>query len=141
MKKNVLYYNNKFNKIEHFFSNIKNVEKDTTSQMELFFDAIMEFKIYCEKMELNSNDAMKQLYLEHESEKILKMFENWDKQIYLFEYNDSKLFSPSLIICLNYIYDKNILNDNLDLKGVPWGLVNYFWKEELQNSDKNNKRR
>lgn len=109
------YYNNKFDKKEHFFSNIKDVDIGTTNQMELFFDAIVEFKMLCEQMEISSEDAMKQLYSESEPEKISKMFEKWDKQIYMFEHDKIKLFSPSLIICLNYIFEKNILNDNWNI--------------------------
>ena len=37
------YFNNKFNKNEHFFSDIKNLNSDTSNQMELFFDSIIEF--------------------------------------------------------------------------------------------------
>lgn len=109
------YYNNKFDKKEHFFSNIKDVDIGTTNQMELFFDAIVEFKMLCEQMEISSEDAMKQLYSESEPEKISKMFEKWDKQIYMFEHDKIKLFSPSLIICLNYIFEKNILNDDWNI--------------------------
>lgn len=109
------YYNNKYDKVEHFFSNINNLEKDTTSQMELFFDAILEFKMVVEKMGLNNDEAMKQLYTESEPEKISAMFEKWNSQIYMFELDDLKLFSPSLIVCLNYVFEKNILNMNWNI--------------------------
>jgi hypothetical protein len=113
----VKYYNNKFDKVEHFFSNINNIEKDTTSQMELFFDAILEFKMMVEKMGLNNDEAMEQLYKESEPEKISAMFEKWNSQIYMFELDELKLFSPSLIVCLNYIFEKNILN-------LDWNIYN-----------------
>jgi hypothetical protein len=109
------YYNNKYDKIEHFFSNINNSEKDTTNQMELFFDAIIEHKMMCEQMDLTSDEAMKQLYTESEPEKISSMFEKWNKQIYMFELDELKLFTPSLIVCLNYIFEKNILNSNWNI--------------------------
>lgn len=108
----IKYYNNKFDKVEHFFSNIKDFDKGTTYQMEMFFDSIIEFKMFCECMKLSSNKAMEHLYKETEPEKISKLFEKWDKQIYMFELGELKLFSPSLIICLNYIYEKNILDDD-----------------------------
>lgn len=111
----VKYYNNKFDKVEHFFSNINYIEKDTTSQMELFFDAILEFKMMVEKMGLNNDEAMKQLYTESEPEKISAMFEKWNSQIYMFELDEFKLFSPSLIVCLNYIFEKNILNSDWNI--------------------------
>lgn len=111
----VKYYNNKFDKTEHFFSNIGNNEKNTTSQMELFYDAIIEFKMMIEHMKLDNDMAMKQLYAESEPEKISSMFEKWDKQIYMFEMGELKLFSPSLIVCLNYVYEKNILNSDWNI--------------------------
>lgn len=109
------YYNIKYNKNEHFFSNINDSEKDTSSQMELFFDAILEFKIVMKQMNLNNNEIMKQLYTEHEPEKISEMFEKGNEQIYMFELDELKLFSPSLIVCLNYIFEKNILNSNWNI--------------------------
>jgi hypothetical protein len=113
----IKYYNNKYDKKEHFFSNINNIEKDTTNQMELFFDAITEHKMMIEEMELDNDEAMKQLYTELEPEKISLMFEKWNKQIYMFELDELKLFSPSLIVCLNYIFEKKILN-------LDWNIYN-----------------
>jgi len=111
----VKYYNNKFDKVEHFFSNINNVDNDTTSQMELFFDSILEYKMMVEKMGLDDGEGMKQLYKETEPEKISAMFEKWNSQIYMFELDELKLFSPSLIVCLNYVYEKNILNSDWNI--------------------------
>jgi len=111
----VKYYNNKYDKVEHFFSNINDTEKDTTSQMEIFFDAILEYKMMVEKMGLSNGEAMEQLYKESEPEKISAMFEKWNMQIYMFELDELKLFSPSLIVCLNYVYEKNILNSDWNI--------------------------
>lgn len=111
----IKYYNNKFDKVEHFFSNVKDIEKGTTYQMEMFFDSIIEFKMFCECMELSSDIAMEHLYKETEPDKISKLFEKWDKQIYMFELGELKMFSPSLIICLNYVYEKNILNEDWNI--------------------------
>lgn len=113
----IKYYNNKFDKVEHFFSNVKDFDKGTTYQMEMFFDSIIEFKMLCECMNLTSNEAMEHLYKETEPEKISKLFEKWDKQIYMFELGELKLFSPSIIVCLNYIYEKNILD-------ADWNIYN-----------------
>lgn len=109
------YYNNKYDKLEHFFSNIDDMERGVSNQMSIFFDAITEFKMYCDQMNITTEEAMKHLYTESEPEKISKMFETWDKQIYMFELDELKLFSPSLIICLNYIYEKNILNSDWNI--------------------------
>lgn len=111
----VKYYNNKFDKVEHFFSNVKDYDKGTTYQMEMFFDSIIEFKMFCECMKLSGDKAMEHMYKETEPEKISKLFEKWDKQIYMFELGELKLFTPSLIICLNYIYDKNILDSDWNI--------------------------
>lgn len=113
----IKYYNNKFDKVEHFFSNIKDFDKGTTYQMEMFFDSIVEFKMFCECMNLTSNEAMEHLYEETEPEKISKLFEKWDRQIYMFELGELKLFSPSIIVCLNYIYEKNIID-------ADWNIYN-----------------
>lgn len=113
----IKYYNNKFDKVEHFFSNIKDFDKGTTYQMEMFFDSIVEFKMLCECMSLTSNEAMEHLYKETEPEKISKLFEKWDRQIYMFELGELKLFSPSIIVCLNYIYENNIMD-------ADWNIYN-----------------
>jgi hypothetical protein len=109
------FYNNKFDKKDHFFSNINDINKDTTSQMELFFDIITEYKIMGEQMKLNNNELMNQIFTEMEPEKISKIFEKSDKQIYMFEMNELKLFSPSLLVCLNYVFKNNIINDNWNI--------------------------
>lgn len=109
------YFNNKYDKKEHFFSNIVDMEKGTTDKMEIFFDSVMEFKIMLEHMGLDNDEGMKQLYKETEPEKISSMFEKWDKQIYMFEIGELKLFSPCLIICLNYVYEKNLLNEDWNI--------------------------
>lgn len=43
------------------------------------------------------------------------MFEKWNSQIYMFELDELKLFSPSLIVCLNYVYENNILNSDWNI--------------------------
>ena len=47
------YYNDKYNKNENLFSNIENKHKDTNSALELFFEAIMEFKDLKEKLNID----------------------------------------------------------------------------------------
>jgi hypothetical protein len=50
------YYNDKFNKNENLFSNVKDKNKDTNSALELFFEAIMEFKDLKEKLNIDGVD-------------------------------------------------------------------------------------
>jgi hypothetical protein len=112
----IKYYNNKFDKIENFFVGVKDVNKDTSNQMELFFDAIIEYKIVKEKFNLDDKEIMEIIYdYENNSSKILKLFDEWDGQIYSFEYNDNKYISPSLIICLNYIYKNKLLDEDWNI--------------------------
>ena len=99
------YYNNKYDKIGHFFSDIKDLEKGTSSQMELFLDAAIEYKIVKEHFGVNNDECMGMIFSDStDSEKTLELFEKWDKQIYMFEYGTIRLVSPALFICLNYIY-------------------------------------
>ena len=136
------YYNNKYDKIEHFFSNIKDIETGTSNQMEMFFDAIMEYKIVENKFGLNIEHVDKTdenklaeitpniistynksliseiIYDENETEKIRWMFENWENQIYMFELegkNKIIMYSPSLLACFNYIYQNNIFDENWNI--------------------------
>ena len=105
----IKYYNEKYDKHENFFNNIKK-ESDTSTQMEMFFESIFEFRMYKEKEKLNNEDAFNNYYNYGNKKEIKKLFEN-NNQIYALEYNDNKIITPSLLICLNYIYEKKIVNE------------------------------
>lgn len=105
------YYNDKYDKKEHFFSNISDTEKGTSDKMEMFFEHIVEFKMFIDQMNITSDEGLNTLYKEDEPEKISKMFEKWNRQIYMFEMDELKLFSPTLITCFNYVYENNLLNN------------------------------
>lgn len=115
------YYNNKFDKLENFFSGIKNNDKDTSSQMELFFDSIVEYKSVKEKFGLDNDKCMELIYLDSDSDsnsdsnsdqqKIIELFDKWENQIYMLEMDNCRYISPSIIICLNYIYEKDIFEN------------------------------
>jgi hypothetical protein len=109
------YYNKKYDKNEHFFSEIKNLEKDTSNQMELFFDTVIEFKMLKETFKLDNEKCLEMIYKDCESEKILEFFSKWENQIYMFEFNDNKLISPSLLVCLNYIYQNNLIDSDWNI--------------------------
>lgn len=121
----MLYYNDKFEKSENFFSGVKNIDTDTSNPMELFFEAIIEFKNLKNKLskdiELNdkndviledeeslNNITMKFIFNEKQEEKIKYLFDLWEEQIYCLNISTEKLFSPSLIVCLNYIQTNNL---------------------------------
>jgi len=95
------YYNNKYNKNENLFSNITDKNKDTNSALELFFEAIMEFKDLKEK--LNVDDLLDKYY-DSNSEEIVNLMNSYD-QVYCLEINEGKkkIITISLIICLNYV--------------------------------------
>jgi hypothetical protein len=84
--------------------------------MELFFDAIFEYKMIKEKLKLDDVETMKIIYKKSfDSQKILELFNTWDGQIYSLEYNSDKYISPSLLICLNYIWESKIVDEEWDI--------------------------
>jgi hypothetical protein len=120
------YYNEKFEKHDNFFSGVKDFKKDTSTAMELFFDAIIEFKKLKEKLatdiseidnemkddeESINNITMKFYFNYEDKEKIKNLFDTWEHQIYCLEINKQKIICPSLIICLNYIKNNNLINN------------------------------
>lgn len=117
----VKYYNNKFDKIDNLFSNVTDFEKGTSFQMELFMDSIIEYKLvkqtfFSNQLDLDSN-VMKFIF-ENDSnrEKIANIFQVWEGQIYLLEINNQfNYISPSLIICLNWIYENNLSDENWNI--------------------------
>ncbi len=117
----IKYYNDKFEKHENFFSGIKDFKKDTSSAMELFFEAILEFNqlkdkinkdIEDEEMKDNqeslNNLALKFYFNNTDKEKVSNLFEIWEGQIYCLDISGIKIISPSIIVCLNYILDKDL---------------------------------
>lgn len=121
----MLYYNEKFEKSENFFSGVQNVDMDTSNQMELFFEAIIEFKnlknkiskdielndkndVILENEESLNNITMKFIFNETQEDKIKYLFDLWEGQIYCLNISSEKFFTPSLIVCLNYIQTNNL---------------------------------
>lgn len=121
----VKYYNEKFEKNDNFFTGIKNTNSDTSNCMELFFESIFEFDQFKKQLlsennleledEKINNFLMNFIFEESESEKISKLFETWDKQIYCLSWSNKKFFSPSLLICLNFINKNNIILDSWNI--------------------------
>lgn len=121
----IKYYNNKFDKIENFFSGIKNDDKDTTSQMELFFDAVVEYKTVKELFGLDDTQCMGLIFLDSNSndntntnddiDRILELFSKCENQIYMLDLGNNRYISPSLLVCLNYIYEKQIIDEHWNI--------------------------
>jgi len=109
----MIYYNNKYNKKENLFSNIENKEKDTNSALELFFEAIMEFKDLKEKLNIDEIDLLDKYY-DSESNEIINLMNSYE-QVYCLEINENKkkIITISLIICLNYILVNKIEKWNI----------------------------
>lgn len=104
------HYNKKFDKTENFFNNIKE-DKQTSNQMELFFDSIFEYNIFKGKYKLENEDALKYYFDYNDKNKIKELFDN-KNNIYIYELNNNKLVMPSLIICLNYIFENNLIDED-----------------------------
>ena len=109
------YYNDKYNKNENLFSNITDKEKDTNSALELFFEAIMEFKDLKEKLDIGI-DAIDLLdkYYDSDSKEIVNIMNSYD-QVYCLEINggEKKIITMALIICLNYVLVNKIEKWNI----------------------------
>ena len=130
------YYNNKYNKNENLFSNIEDKFKDTNSALELFFEAIMEFKDLKEKLNIDGPFRASTLvddpfrastlvdeydlldkYYDSDSEEIVNLMNSYD-QVYCLEIlennkDNKKIITISLIICLNYVLINKIENWNI----------------------------
>ncbi len=120
------YYNEKYDKTDNFFTGIKNTDSDTSNCMELFFESIFEYEQFKQKIledlknvqisDDSINDlVMKFIFEESESEKIENLFETWQNQIYCLSYQNKKYFSPSLLICLNFINKNNIIYESWNI--------------------------
>jgi hypothetical protein len=109
----VKFYNEKFNKNENLFSNIENKDKDTNPALELFFEAIMEFKDLKDKLNIDEIDLLDKYY-DSESEEIVNLMNSYE-QVYCLEINENKkkIITMSLIICLNYVLVNKIEKWNI----------------------------
>jgi hypothetical protein len=107
----IKYYNDKYNKNENFFTNIKDIDKDTTPQMELFYEMIIEYNMLKGDIEENEGICIK----DHREEDVHKLIKNPKyQQVYCLELpNKECIYSPSLLICLNYLIEHN----NSDITG------------------------
>jgi hypothetical protein len=110
----IKYYNEKFNKNENLFYNIKNIESDTNSALELFFEAIIEFKHLKDKLNLDEIDLLDKYYKENDNDNEIINLMNSDDQVYCLEIENNnklnKIITFSLIICLNYVLVNKINN-------------------------------
>jgi hypothetical protein len=101
----LIHYNEKYEKCENYFTNIKDIEKDTSNPMELFFESIVEFKKIKDALELEDDEECMDYYSEDSDDK--KIGEMYDKfpegQMYCLDFANKNIISPSLLVCLNYL--------------------------------------
>ena len=118
----LIHYNEKYEKKENYFSNVKNIEKDTSNSMELFFESIVEFKKIKELLNLEEDEECFDYYFDNEdSENVSKLFEKiTEGQIYCLDYNRKQIITPCILSCLNYL-----INNKKDLFGdKDWFIFN-----------------
>ena len=90
--------------------------------MELFFDAVVEYKLLRETFKQTEEQCFQMIYSDSQSEQILTLFDTWKNQIYMLEIqtnNDGitkeNFISPSLIICLNYIFQSKLIDSEWNI--------------------------
>ena len=117
----IKYYNSRFNKNDNFFSNINDTNKDTSYQMELFFESIIEYKKLKETLNIDLDEEVMTYYFNTKDKNKLNNFMNTcQNQIYNLEINNIEIYSPSLLICLNYILE----NYNDTYHEIEWQIYN-----------------
>ena len=111
----IKYYNDKYDKNEHFFSSIKDNNKDTSTQMEMFYEMIIEYNTLknntvtegAEGAE-DTESIVGNVYKEGDSKICDLLNDSKYEQVYCLELpNKEKIYTPSLLLCLNYIIDNN----------------------------------
>jgi hypothetical protein len=123
----MIHFNDKYEKKLNFFTGIKDETKDTTNQMELFFEAIIEFKMFKQRIELEKKDEEIEdidclnYYFKEENKEKIKNLMNSANQVYCLEYKNEKIYTECLIICLNYILI-NKKDDDIYIK--DWHIYN-----------------
>jgi hypothetical protein len=121
----LIHYNEKYDKQENYFSDIKNVEKDTNNPMELFFEIIVEFKKMKEILELeedNKEEEYLNYWFEDSDDKNIDMMYTKfpEGQMYCLDYAKKRIITPSLFICLNYL-----INNKKELfESKDWNIFN-----------------
>ena len=127
----MIHYNNKYEKEENFFSNIVD-EKDTNSQMELFYETIVEFNMLKDKFETIDIFYYYVDYIDKKNVK--KMIDENDGQIHCLEIikdesTITKIISPSMLTLLCYIINnlyagEPVFLDKLYPHVPKWSIYN-----------------
>ena len=101
----LIHYNEKYERCENYFSNITDIEKDTTTSMEFFFESMVEFKKLKQVLEEEDDEICMDYFFEDmDDSNIEKMFDKFPEgQMYCLDYLKTRILSPSLLVCLNYL--------------------------------------
>jgi len=124
----MIHFNDKYEKKYNFFTGIKDETKDTTNQMELFFESIIEFKMFKQRIELENKDEdiedidCLNYYFKEENKEQIKDLMNTSNQVYCLDYKGEKIYTECLIICLNYILINKKDDDEVYIK--DWQIYN-----------------
>lgn len=120
----LIHYNEKYEKCENYFTNIKDIEKDTSNPMELFFESIVEFKKLKGELELEEDEDEKAMDYYSEDSDDKKIDEIYSKfpegQMYCLNFANKNIISPALLVCLNYL--SNNKKDLFETK--DWNIFN-----------------
>lgn len=118
----LLHYNEKYEKCENYFSNVKNIEKDTSNPMELFFESIVEFKRVKEILKLEEDEECMNYYFEDsDGANVDKMMTQFPEgQLYCLDFFEKRILAPSILICFNFL-----INNKQNLfEGKGWNIFN-----------------
>lgn len=118
----LIHYNEKYEKCENYFSNLKDIEKDTTNPMEFFFESMVEFQKLKKTLDEEDDEKCMDYYFEDSDDSnIEKMFDKFPEgQMYCLDYCNKRMITPSLLVCLNYLS-----NNKKDLfQEKNWNIYN-----------------
>ena len=118
----LIHYNEKYEKCENYFSNVQNIEKDTSNPMELFFESIVEFKKIKDELKLEDDEECMNYFFEDSDDiNVDKMIAKFPEgQLYCLDFYEKRIISPSILICLNYL-----INNKRNLfEGKQWNIFN-----------------
>ena len=90
--------------------------------MELFFEALVEFKKIKDELKYEEDEECMDYYFEETDDKnIVEMFDKFPEgQMYCLDYNNKRIITPSILICLNYL-----INNKEDLFEIKnWNIFN-----------------
>lgn len=115
------HYNEKYEKCENYFQNIKNIETDTTNSMEMFFEALVEFKKLKQILNCSDEECMDYYFEDSDDSNVKMLFDKFtESPMYCLNYANKYLITPSILVCLNYL-----VNNKKDLFGEKdWNIFN-----------------